>query len=120
MEKKRKSNNYEIIGNISSKSDVKQKSNGKEYMYINIAQNSKDGKVSYYPVYLDGKMLEEFRDKDLKVGDRIYITGKLESYSKDGKISLQIRPFEMEKIEYEKKQENTKSNNQEQSNEIGL
>lgn len=113
MEKKFKTNSIEITGNISSIGEIKQKSNGNEFMYINIAQNSRDGKASYYPMYLDGVMLEEFKKKDLKIGDRITTVGKLESYQKDSKQTLQIRPFEVEKVEYE----NTKDNSQTVKNE---
>lgn len=121
MEKKIGTNNFELTGNISSIGGVKLKSNGKEFMYFDVAQNSKDSKdASYFPVYLDGKMLEEFREKELKVGDRIALIGKMESYLKNGKTTLQVRPFEIYKVEYEKKQEVTKSNNQENSFEVGI
>ena len=82
MEKTSYKNSVEITGNISSIGEIKQKSNGKDFMYINIAQNSKDGKASFYPLYLDGTMLEKFNEKGLKVGDRIVTIGKLESYQR--------------------------------------
>ena len=68
-------NSVEITGNISSIGEIKQKSNGKDFLYINVAQNSRDGKPSYYPVYLDGTMLEDFQKQDLKLGDRITAIG---------------------------------------------
>ncbi len=113
MDKKYKHNSVEMTGNISSIGEIKTKSNGNEFMYINIAQNSKDGKASFYPVYLDGVMLDKFKNGDYKVGDRITAVGKLESYQKDSKQTLQIRPFEVEKVEYE----NTKDNSQTVKNE---
>ena len=50
-------NSIEITGNIASMSEVKEKSNGKNFMYMNIAQNSRDGRASFYPIYLDGNIL---------------------------------------------------------------
>ena len=41
-------NSIEITGNIASMSEVKEKSNGKNFMYMNIAQNSRDGRASFY------------------------------------------------------------------------
>ena len=107
MEKASYKNSVEITGNISSMSEIKTKSNGKEYMYINIAQNSKDGKASFYPIYLDGVMLDKFKEQNLQVGNRITAVGKLESYQKDSKQTLQIRPFDFEKVEFEKAKETT-------------
>lgn len=120
MEKKFKTNSIEITGNISSIGEIKQKSNGNEFMYINIAQNSRDGKASYYPMYLDGVMLEEFKKKDLNVGDRITTLGKLESYQKDSKQTLQIRPFEINKVEKELNKETTQAVDKENTSEIDM
>lgn len=121
MEKIIRKNSLEITGNISSIGEIKKKSNGREYMYVNIAQNYKDREeASFYPLYLDGKMLGEFYDKELKIGNRIAVIGKLESYSNNGKTTMQIRPFEIEKVVYEKKEEVTKSNSQENSYEVGI
>ena len=113
-------NSVEITGNISSINEIKQKSNGKDFMYINVAQNSKDGKASYYPVYLDGVMLEEFQKEGLKLGDRITAVGKLESYQKDSKQTLQIRPFNIKRAEIEKTKETTQTVNRENSKEIDM
>lgn len=113
-------NVVEITGNISSIGEIKQKSNGKEFMYINIAQNSKDGKASFYPIYLDGVMLDKFKNEELKVGDRITTVGKLESYQKDSKQTLQIRPFEVKKVEIQHTKENTQAVSKETTNEIDM
>lgn len=120
MEKTSYKNSVEITGNISSIGEIKQKSNGKDFMYINIAQNSKDGKASFYPLYLDGTMLEKFNEKGLKVGDRIVTIGKLESYQKDSKQAIQIRPFEINKVEKEIKKENEQTVSKESSAEIDM
>ena len=120
MEKISYKNSVEITGNISSISEIKTKTNGKEYMYINIAQNSKDGKASFYPIYLDGAILEEFKDKGLKVGNRITAIGKLESYQKDSKQTLQIRPFKVQKVEIQHTKETTQTVNKETINEINI
>lgn len=105
-------NSIEMIGNISSIGDTKKKTNGKEYRYINIAQNSKDGTASYYPLILEGQMLEEFNNKNLQVGDRINVVGKIESYQKDSKQTLQIKPFQLNKVErnLEKNNSNVEKN----------
>ena len=86
-------NTVEITGNISSIGEIKQKSNGKEFMYINIAQNSKD---------------------------RITTVGKLESYQKDSKQTLQIRPFEVQKVEIQHTKETTQTVSKETTNEIDM
>lgn len=113
-------NSVEITGNISSINEIKQKSNGKDFLYINVAQNSKDGKASYYPIYLDGVMLEEFQKEGLKLGDRITAVGKLESYQKDSKQTLQIRPFNIKRAEIEKAKETTQNVNRDNSKEIDM
>lgn len=105
-------NSINITGNISSISDIKKKSNGNDYMYINIAQNTKNGESSFYPLYLDGVILDKFNQLDLKIGDRINAVGKLDSFNKNSKNVMQIKPFELKKIE--KKQ--VKQENQERSN----
>lgn len=120
MEKKYKHNSVEMTGNVSSIGEIKTKSNGNEFMYINIAQNSKDGKASFYPVYLDGVMLEKFKNDGYKVGDRITAVGKLESYQKDSKQTLQIRPFEVEKVEYENTKDNSQTVKNESTKEVGM
>lgn len=120
MEKKYKHNSVEITGNISSIGEIKTKSNGNEFMYINIAQNSKDGKASFYPVYLDGVMLETFKKDGYKVGDRITTIGKLESYQKDSKQTLQIRPFEVEKVVYESTKDNSQIVKNESTKEVDM
>lgn len=120
MEKTSYKNSVEITGNISSISDIRTKANGKQYMYINIAQNSRDGKASFYPIYLDGVMLEKFKEQDLKVGNRITTTGKLESYQKDSKQTLQIRPFDLQKVEFEKNKETNQSYTKPASQEIDM
>jgi len=120
MEKTSYKNSVEITGNISSISDIRTKANGKQYMYINIAQNSRDGKASFYPIYLDGVMLEKFKEQDLKVGNRITTTGKLESYQKDSKQTLQIRPFDLQKVEFEKNKETNQSYTKPVSQEIDM
>ena len=121
---KTNSNNYnnsvKITGNISSIGEVKQKSNGNNFMYINIAQNSKDGRASFYPLYLDGVMLEEFNKKNLQIGDRISAVGKLESYQKDSKQAIQIRPFEINKVEKQIKKEYNQTSSKENSTEIDM
>lgn len=101
-------NSIEITGNIASMSEVKEKSNGKNFMYMNIAQNSRDGRASFYPIYLDGNILENVLKEDLQVGNKITVVGKLDSYQKDGKQTLQNRPFEIQKIEKQIVQENTR------------
>lgn len=113
-------NSVEITGNISSIGEIKQKSNGKDFLYINVAQNSRDGKPSYYPVYLDGVMLENFQKEGLKLGDRITAIGKLESYQKDSKQTLQIRPFNVKRAEIEKAKETTQSVNRDNNKEIDM
>lgn len=113
-------NSVEITGNISSIGEIKQKSNGKEFMYVNIAQNSRDGKASFYPLYLDGVMLDKFKNEELKVGDRITTIGKLESYQKDSKQTLQIRPFEVEKVVFERTKEHNQTISKENTNEIDM
>ena len=72
MEKTSYKNSVEITGNISSIGEIKQKSNGNNFMFINIAQNSKDGKASFYPIYLDGVMLEKFLQQNLKIANKQY------------------------------------------------
>ena len=96
------------------------KTNGNEFRYINIAQNDVNGKASFYSVYLDGKMLEEFNKNNYKVGERIKLNGKLESYQKDSKVTLQIRPFEMNKAPYEKTKENNQAVSKTQDNGIEI
>lgn len=120
MEKKYKHNSVEMAGNISSIGEIKTKSNGNEFMYINIAQNSKDGKSSFYPIYLDGIILEKFKKNGYKIGDRITAVGKLESYQKDSKQTLQIRPFEVEKVEYEKTKDNSQTVKNESTKEVDM
>lgn len=113
-------NSVKITGNISSIGEIKTKSNGNEFMYINIAQNSKDGKVSFYPLYLDGIMLEKFKENSYEVGNRITAVGKLESYQKDSKQTLQIKPFELEKVEYEKMKSNSQTVKKESIKEVDM
>lgn len=111
MERERLYNNsVEITGNIASISDEMQKKNGKSFMYVNIAQNSGYGKASFYPLYLDGEILEEFKKNNFKVGDRIKTVGKLESYQRDSKQTLHIKPFEISNAKLEKRQDTVKEN----------
>ena len=95
-----------MMGIISSVGEIKQKSNGKEGMYINIAINSKEGESSFYPLYLDGKILDTFREKGLKKGDLISFVGKAESFKRESGTTIHFRPFELEKIE-KNKEKNT-------------
>lgn len=113
-------NSVEITGNISSISDIRTKSNGKQFLYISVAQNSRDGKASFYPIYLDGVMLEKFQKEGLKVGDRINAIGRMDSFQKDSKQTLQIRPFEINKVEYQRVRENTQNMTKDNSNEISM
>ena len=115
-------NRSEITGNISSIGELKEKSNGKQFMYINVAQNTKDGKPLYHPVYLDGVMLDDFNEKGFKVGDRINVVGMLEPYksTKDNKTSIHIRPFTLHKIEREKNKERSQDNTKKSSMEVEI
>lgn len=103
-------NSVEITGNIASISDKMQKKNGKDFMYVNVAQNSAYGKPSFYPLYLDGEILEEFEKENFKVGDRIKTVGKLESYQKDSKQTLHIKPFEISNAKLERRKNTVKEN----------
>lgn len=100
---KEKMNTVTLTGVISSMSEVKKKSNGKDYLYINIVQNDKNGKASYYPLYLDGTSLENFYKEEYKIGDRVCVLGKLDSYQKDSKTTVHVRPFEFSKVEQKEK-----------------
>lgn len=104
-EKTLRRNSSSLIGNISSIGDIKTKSNGKEYRYINIAQNdSFDDKGKFYPVFLEGETLD--MNRDLKVGQRIYVSGKLESYVNEDKENvLYVKAFEIQELEKNKTQE---------------
>jgi len=102
------SNSVEITGNIASISEKRKKSNGKDYMYVNVAQNSRYGKASYYPLYLDGEILGNFEKSEFKVGDRIKTVGKLESYKRDSKQTMHIKPFEIEDAKLERQKESSK------------
>ena len=113
-------NSLNITGNIASMSDVRLKSNGKKFMYLDIAQNSRDGKASFYSIYLDGVMLDKFQEMGLKVGDRINAQGRLDSFQKDSKNTYQIKPFTLNKIEYQKTREMEKDIQKENTNEISM
>lgn len=112
MEKKYKGNSIEMTGNIASIGEKKQKSNGKDGMYVTIARNSTDGKGSFYPVYLDGVMLEKFENENFKVGDLMAISGKVESFKKESGNTIHFRPFSLDKIE-KKKDYSKDTNNKE-------
>lgn len=99
---KEKMNTVTLTGVISSMSELKTKSNGKNYLYINIVQNDRNGKASYYPLYLDGATLENFYKDRYQIGDRVHVLGKLDSYQKDSKTTVHVRPFEFIKVEKEK------------------
>ena len=101
-------NGFEITGNISSISKKMKKANGKDFMFVSVAQNDGNGRASFYPHYLDGETLKKFEESGFKVGDRVKTIGKIESYQKDGKSTLQIRPFEIQDASLRKKKETTK------------
>ena len=103
MEKKYKHNSVEMTGNISSIVEIKTKSNVNEFMYNKIAQ-----------------ILEKFKKNGYKIGDRSTAVGKLESYQKDSKQTLQIRPFEVEKVEYEKTKDNSQTVKNESTKEVDM
>ncbi|MDO5568749.1 MAG: single-stranded DNA-binding protein [bacterium] len=106
-ERQLRRNSSSLIGNISSIGDIKTKSNGKEYRYINIAQNdSFNDKGKFYPIFLEGETLD--MNKDLTVGQRIYVSGKLESYVNEDKENvLYVKAFEIEELEKTKTQDQT-------------
>jgi len=99
----------QMEGRIASVSEKRQKTNGKDYMYVNVVQNTgRYGKPSYFPLYLDGKILEEYEEKGFKVGDKIEFGGKLESYQKDSKQTMHIKPFEISHSKLEKQKDTEK------------
>lgn len=113
-------NSLDISGNISQIGELKNKSNGKPFRYIHFAQNDRNGTPSYYQVFLDGEMLEKFNEKDFKVGDKIAIVGKVETFQKDSKTSYQIRPFDLDKNYIEKNNEKGKIAPKEQNSGIEI
>ncbi len=100
-------NNIKISGRISSISDIHTTSSGKEFCYINIAQNGRDNKGRFYSVYLSDKQLEDFQNRNYKIGDPIRLVGRLDFYQKDGRNNYQIRPYEFLDIESSKESDIT-------------
>lgn len=106
MEQNYRKNSINITGIISSIGEIRKNVNNKEFMYFDISQ-SNNNRPSYFTIYLEGDMLEEFKQKDFKKSDRIDISGKLETYNKDGKNRFHIRPDKMTKLEKQKVKEDT-------------
>ena len=100
-------NSIEIGGNIASISDIKKNTQGKDFCYVSIVQNSRTGKASYYSIYLEDKFLKQFQEDGYQKGDYFHIIGKLQTYQKENKTAFQLRPYEIVKFEKSNTKENS-------------
>ena len=101
-------NSIEIGGNIASISDIKKNTQGKDFCYVNIAQNSRTGiAVSKSHKNDFDKFLKQFQEDGYQKGDYFHIIGKLQTYQKENKTAFQLRPYEIVKFEKSNTKENS-------------
>ena len=81
-------NGVSLIGNIASISEKKTSSNGKQFQFFDICQNSKyidkngieHEDKTYFSIRLNEKQIIEYQDI-IKKGNWIHITGKITNYT---------------------------------------
>ena len=95
-------NKVELVGKITSISDIKIDINNNKFMFFDIVQNEMiDNKIynsSFYKVRLNNDLITKYKDILIK-GNNLYIDGYLHSYKKDTRLIYYIYPKEIIKLD---------------------
>lgn len=95
-------NNIEITGTISSISKENYTTNGKKFIFFDIAQDTKqqDGTYNhtYYSIKLSSDLILRYKEI-IKIGNKIYVNGYLTNYIKDGIKHYYIFPNTIKTID---------------------
>ena len=95
-------NKVELIGKITSISDIKIDINNNKFMFFDIVQNEMiDNKIynsSFYKVRLNNDLIIKYKELLIK-GNNLYIDGYLHSYKKDTRLIYYIYPKEIIKLD---------------------
>ena len=95
-------NKVELIGKITSISDIKIDINNNKFMFFDVVQNEMiDNKIynsSFYKVRLNNDLIIKYKELLIK-GNNLYIDGYLHSYKKDTRLIYYIYPKEIIKLD---------------------
>lgn len=95
-------NKVELIGKITSISDIKIDINDNKFMFFDIVQNEMiDNKInnsSFYKIRLNNNLIIKYKEFLIK-GNNLYIDGYLHSYKKDTRLIYYIYPKEIIKLD---------------------
>jgi len=80
-EKKNFYNNFILEGNVGNIGDIYQNKNGKKSLRFDLGQNSNDD-VQFIPIVIKGKLVDTYGN-DIKTGDWIRISGRINAYIKE-------------------------------------